>query len=170
MCGFPILSSWLHSGVWYKTPTKRFPWEFFCVFEGSPFSSVDSFGGSVSVWLLRFLFACFRLLGYPVAVLLKSCSWKISFFSLGCLRLYCNLLSAAGLMFAGVFSGSVRTFSSLRVSSSLDLHWLSFCLGVWSLASPGHWIADVHPCFVNQLSVVILIQFSGDLGFQTRWL
>ena len=21
-CGFPILSSWLHSGVWYKTPTK----------------------------------------------------------------------------------------------------------------------------------------------------
>ena len=170
MCGFPILSSWLHSGVWYKTPTKRFPWEFFCLFEGSPFSSVDSFGGSVSVWLLRFLFACFRLLGYPVAVLLKSCSWKISFFSLGCLRLYCNLLSAAGLMLAGGFSGSVRTFSSLRVSSSLDLHWLSFCLGVWSLASPGHWIADVHPWVVNQLSVVILIQFSCDLGFQTRWL
>ena len=36
----------------------------------------------------------FWLLGYPVAVLLKFCSWKISFFSLVCLRLYYDLLSA----------------------------------------------------------------------------
>ena len=34
-------------------------WGILCVFEGSPLSPFDSFGGFVSVWLLRFLFALF---------------------------------------------------------------------------------------------------------------
>ena len=64
-----------------KLLQNAFLWEFFFVIEGSAFSFVDSLGGFVSVWLLRFLFTYFRLLGHPVAVLLKFCSWKISFFS-----------------------------------------------------------------------------------------
>ena len=58
-----------------KLLQNAFLWEFFCVFEGSAFSFVDSLGGSVSVWLLRFLFTYFRLLGHPVAVLLKFCNF-----------------------------------------------------------------------------------------------
>ena len=57
-----------------KLLQNAFLWEFFFVIEGFAFSFVDPIGGFVSVWLLRFLFTYFRLLGHPVAVLLKSCS------------------------------------------------------------------------------------------------
>ena len=55
-----------------KLLQNAFLWEFF--FDGSAFSFVDSLGGFVSVWLLRFLFTYFRLLGHSVAILLKFCS------------------------------------------------------------------------------------------------
>ena len=56
---------------WYNSPTGHFLWELFCFFV---FDSCSWFPWHfVSFWLLR----------YPVAILLKSCSWKITFFSFG---------------------------------------------------------------------------------------
>ena len=170
MCGFPILSSWLHSGVWYKTPTKRFLGNSFVSLRAlpslllTPLVVLSVFG----YW--GFFSPYFWLLGYPVAVLLKFCSWKISFFSLVCLRLYYDLLSAAGSFLAGFFSGLAGFFLSpgfLQSWSSLT-HLLPRGLKSCLCGALDSWFASLG--LESIFLVMILIRFSDDLGLQIRGL
>ena len=137
LCGIPIcfLLAPLRL-IQYNSPTERFLWELL-------FLSLD-FSLSPLVfcqfWLLRFSFR--RISGY-LGILSPYClnpvAEKSLFFLFEAWDFYCKpTLSCRFSVFCpGITSDPSDSSFFFRVSSRFDLHWLSFCLGVWSFSLDG---------------------------------